>query len=159
MKKGFTLIELLVVVLIIGILSSVALPQYTKAVAKARLAEALTNLKTFSEAVKLCELENGKTTAVTGSTCGQVENLGISFGNKSADNCFETENFSYCVDRGGLNSDDTIAVAGYKKEDVCICIHDDGSFAASGDSGCRDKTPSYDPAKLLNLTSSDCSCC
>ena len=36
MKKGFTLIELMVTVLIVGILASVALPQYRKAIERAR---------------------------------------------------------------------------------------------------------------------------
>jgi len=59
MRKGFTLIELLVVVLIMGILASVAMPQYFKSVEKSRMTEAKTALEAIESACERYYMQKG----------------------------------------------------------------------------------------------------
>ena len=74
-KKGFTLLELLVVVLIIGILAGIALPQYEKAVEKAKASEALLVLKSLRDQQALCYLEKGEGNCDCETGCGEDDNL------------------------------------------------------------------------------------
>ena len=88
-KQGFTLLELLVVVLIIGILASIALPQYRKAVGRAELAQVISATKAITNAQERFYLTNGSYTT-------NLQSLDIGWTNDTV-TCYLTKNYSTCV--------------------------------------------------------------
>lgn len=152
-NQAFTLIELLVVVLIIGILAAIALPQYNKAVAKARFAEALVNLKTIVQADRVCRLNGKNSCSITEldvdipGTAGEKNNFPVII----------ATNFTYWASVNP-NGNGTPALALHNTEDVCICIQGNDFYITMNDE-CQDTPAKFDYATLLNITPGECGCC
>jgi len=94
-NKAFTLIELLVVVLIIGILAAVALPQYQKAVEKARMSEAVSLVHAIANANQVFYMANGRYADMTELSLLDIEIPGDAFESTAYPGRIETKNFIY----------------------------------------------------------------
>lgn len=131
LKRGFTLIELLVVVLIIGILASVALPQYQKAVLKSKAARVWPTLKTIDSAIQIYCLAN------PGSTNSLYDSLDIAIPSNFSytQSCQILETHPSWESVGYTSSDNSFIVGGNTRIQLSIrngkryCGAWDGSYA------------------------------
>ena len=112
-NHAFTLIELLVVVLIIGILASVALPQYQKAVIKSRYATLKNLTAGLARAQELYYLENN-------AYADKIDNLIIDMPGGKLDTSSDTQynyTWGHCLlDMGGnsIRCDNDLISMGYQ---------------------------------------------
>lgn len=93
-NAGFTLIEMLVVVMIVGILSAIALPQYQDAVEKARVTEAMVTSKAIIDAIER-HLQARPDDLVNNSN--QISDVDLKGGSWTSSDTYETNLFSYVL--------------------------------------------------------------
>lgn len=79
-KSGFTLLEIIIVIIIVGVLSSLALPRFFKTVEFSKSSEALNNLGVVRQAIERCYLSKSGTYVGCDMTNIDVEDPGAAPG-------------------------------------------------------------------------------
>lgn len=127
--KGFTLIELLVVVLIIGILATIALPQYELVVEKSRATEAMVNAKAIQDA---CQRHNQEFPDDVCDDKSKIADVQLKGGNwQENGNCFLTKNFSYDIGTSVGTGPEDRRIEVCRKNSPTICSEDNALYCVT----------------------------
>lgn len=132
--RGVTMIELMIVIVIIGLMATIAYPQYREFAARAKRVEAKAALLQIAIEQERFYLSNNSFT-------NDMTNLGF-----SASTGFITDSESYSVSITAADASDFTAVATYRftdsEKDKCLTftLDGDGAKSSTPDTDCWDRT-------------------
>jgi type IV pilus assembly protein PilE len=78
-SSGFTLIELMIVVAIIGVLASIAIPNYTEYVTRSKITEAVSELSSYRVRMEQWFQDNRSYQDTAGTACGATAATGLKY--------------------------------------------------------------------------------
>ena len=132
MKKAFTLVELLIVIIIIGILATMAVPQYQKMVNRAKWAEAVQMAGAIRTAEEIYKAQNGAYTPA-GANLSGLDVLSLPpLTSRNFSYSIRSANLIYAVHKSHIPNDD------YAQENLgdypyfCVYLPDNSTSYGGG---------------------------
>ena len=121
MKRGFTLIEILIVIVIIGILATIALPNFTRFVERAKADQAITYLRVIRTGERVY-FANHSTYIV----CANADDVKTNLGAEVTE-----ENHTFDVAGNPTIADTFIATATRRTDNSTITLNQDGDWGGN----------------------------